>query len=153
MKFLWKKKSLQRVFNYFCNMKSLPDLKPFITFRTSRSGGKGGQHVNKTESKAELIFDLTGCTVFPEKDFQLLMKRLRNKLNQEGELIIISEKYRSQISNKEDALHKLKAILTKALTPEKKRIKTKPTKASLENKKVSKTRRSAVKAMRKKPDA
>lgn len=119
-------------------------------FRTSKSSGSGGQHVNKTESKVELVFDVMHSVALTDEQKNILSSRLEKDLI-DGVLHVVSSEDRSQIKNKEIAIKKLFQKLEKALKPVKKRKKTKPTKAALEKKRVGKTKRSEIKSLRRKP--
>ncbi|GGH19543.1 alternative ribosome rescue aminoacyl-tRNA hydrolase ArfB [Pedobacter zeae] len=103
-----------------------------VTFKTSRSGGKGGQNVNKVSSKVELIFDLETAVSFNEDEKTLLRSRLENRLDAEGLLHIISQEDRSQLLNKEKTIVKLIDLLKRSLTVQKKRKPTKIPKAVIE---------------------
>jgi len=119
-------------------------------FKTSKSSGSGGQHVNKTESKVELVFDVVQSAALTDEQKFVLCSRLEKELI-DGVLHVISFEQRSQIKNKEIAVKKLFQTLEKALKPVKKRKKTKPSKAALEKKRVGKTKRSEIKSLRRKP--
>ncbi|WP_343522419.1 alternative ribosome rescue aminoacyl-tRNA hydrolase ArfB [Pedobacter sp.] len=103
-----------------------------VTFKTSRSGGKGGQNVNKVSSKVELIFDLETAVSFNEDEKTLLRSRLENRLDAEGLLHIVSQEDRSQLLNKEKTIVKLIDLLKRSLTVQKKRKPTKIPKAVIE---------------------
>ncbi|MFD2583809.1 alternative ribosome rescue aminoacyl-tRNA hydrolase ArfB [Pedobacter vanadiisoli] len=103
-----------------------------VTFKTSRSGGKGGQNVNKVSSKVELIFDLETAVSFSEDEKILLRSRLENRLDAEGLLHIVSQEDRSQLLNKEKTIVKLINLLKRSLVVQKKRKPTKIPKAVIE---------------------
>jgi ribosome-associated protein len=122
-----------------------------VSFRTSRSSGPGGQHVNKTESRVELIWNLqqTECLADPQK--KLLAGRIRNRLTEDGTLILVSEKYRSQHRNREEVTQRFLHLVEAGLKPVKKRRPTKPTRASVEKRIQSKKIRGEVKRSRRHP--
>lgn len=123
-----------------------------ITFKTSRSGGKGGQHVNKVATKVELIFHIGQSLLFSDEEKLRLQEKLEGKLDLEGNIHIISQKDRSQLANKEDAIEKLIILLTKALHVHKKRKPTKVPKSVIEKRLESKLATSSKKQNRKRPD-
>lgn len=125
------------------------DILPELTFRTSRSGGSGGQHVNKTESKVEVSFDILQSVIIDEATREILLHKLKNKLS-EGVLSVYSQEDRSQVRNREKAVQKLLETLEKALVPVVKRKKTKVSKAAKAKRKESKIKKSEVKENRKK---
>lgn len=125
---------------------------PEIQFITSRSGGKGGQHVNKVESRVQLIFPLRDSELLTESEKERLLERLGNKLTKEGTLIINSEESRSQARNRRIALDKLKDQIGEALKPVKKRRATKPTKSSQTKRLKSKKQKGEKKRLRGKID-
>jgi ribosome-associated protein len=110
-----------------------------VQFSASRSGGPGGQNVNKVNTKIELRFPVQESEVLDENQKQLILLKLKNRINNENELLITSSTERSQWRNKEKATHKFFELIEKALTKPRKRKKTKPTAASrlkrIENKK------------------
>lgn len=103
-----------------------------IQFKTSRSGGKGGQNVNKVSSKVELIFDIRNSYSLDEPQKEKLLLKLSSKLDTDGLLHVVSQTSRSQIDNKKIAIEKLHKLLENGLKETKKRIATKPKKGAKE---------------------
>ena len=108
------------------------DLDNELNFSFSRSGGPGGQHVNKVNTKVELRFAITDSMVLTEDEIAILLEKLAKQINQEGELIIIAQETRSQLKNKSKAKEKFYDIINKALKPKKKRKPTTISKAAKE---------------------
>ena len=123
-----------------------------IRFNTSRSGGPGGQHANKTETQVELRFNIPESQVLVDSEKQRLMQKLSSKLTKEGELIITSESKRSQVQNKEEAREKFFSMIEQALKRPKKRKPTKPTRSSKKKRLQEKKKHSEKKDLRKPPD-
>lgn len=121
-----------------------------LSYKTSRSGGKGGQNVNKVESKVEIGFDVVNSQVLSEETKQKILNR-KSLADVSGCIRVISEKHRSQLENKEEARKKLIHLLQNILRPVKKRKPTKPTKASKRKKQESKIKHSEKKQNRRKP--
>ena len=103
-----------------------------VSFKTSRSGGKGGQNVNKVSSKVELNFDIQRSGLFSKDQKTLLTEKLSNRINSEGILQVITEEERSQYLNKERSLEKLLVLIGQALQRPKPRKATKPKKSAVE---------------------
>ena len=103
-----------------------------VEFKVSRSGGKGGQHVNKVSSRVELKFDIPGSQLFTEDQKARLLVKLAHRINADNTIRVVSDEERSQLMNKERALHKLYNLLKKGLFQEKVRKATKPKKSSIE---------------------
>lgn len=120
-------------------------------FTASRSGGPGGQNVNKVNTKIELRFDITGSTVFTETQKQRLITKLKNRINSDGVIVLFESSERSQLKNKQKAIAKFIHLIEKALTPVKRRIKTKPTKSSELKRLDKKKQQSTKKQLRQKP--
>jgi ribosome-associated protein len=125
------------------------DFKDEFVFQASRSGGPGGQNVNKVSTKVELRFNIEASVLLNEDEKILISQKLINKINKEGELILVSQSERSQLKNKDKVISKFYMLLIKVLTPRKKRLKTKPTKASVEKRLESKRVQATTKANRK----
>jgi ribosome-associated protein len=124
-----------------------------LVWRFSRSGGPGGQSVNTTDSRVELVFDLAGSASVPEPLRRRALARLDHRLV-EGTVVVVASEYRSQHRNREAARHRLAELLATAFAPPPPRRRpTRPTKGSKERRLSGKKRRSDVKAMRRRPDA
>lgn len=119
-------------------------------FEFARSGGPGGQHVNKTNSAAVLRWNVLSTQSFSEEEKSILLQKL--PLTKDGDILIRSEEFRNQEQNKSKCLEKLDQLLEKAFFKPKKRKKTKPTRASRERRHTSKRKRSEIKKLRNKKD-
>ncbi len=117
---------------------SKEDLLREVTFKTSRSSGKGGQNVNKVSSKVELNFSISNSVLFTEGEKLLLEQRLSGRINDDGVLQVITQEDRSQLRNKEISLEKLILLLRNALHRPKLRKPTKPGKTAIEKRLKSK---------------
>ena len=130
----------------------LPELERELVFGTSRSSGKGGQHVNTTETRVEIHFNIASSQLLTEQQKEMLLLKLGHRLSSEGSLRMYSQKSRSQASNKEDVVTRFYALIAKSLRPVKKRIATRPGKAQKENRLEGKKAVSQKKELRKPPE-
>ena len=126
------------------------DLSSEFKFSASRSSGPGGQNVNKVNSKVELRFNVNESELLSENEKFMINLHCRNRINSEGELVITVQTDRSQLKNKAEAIEKLYQLITKALTPRKKRKPSTPTKTSIERRLKLKKESSEKKQLRKK---
>ncbi|MBN1132491.1 MAG: aminoacyl-tRNA hydrolase [Bacteroidales bacterium] len=128
------------------------DLLNEVRFKTTRSSGPGGQHVNKTESRVELYWNVQASSLLGEDEKALVMKRLRNRISGQGDLILAGEKFRSQVKNREEVSERFIELIKRSLKPVKKRKPTRPTKAAKERRIEAKKRRGALKKKRRDTD-
>ena len=126
------------------------DIQNEVELKTSRSGGKGGQNVNKVETRVEARFHIAGSKLFTDEQKEILFKKLQHKLSQHGYLIITCNEARTQLENKQKVLQKMNQLLNLALVEQKKRVKTKTPKAVIEKRLESKRRNSETKSLRRK---
>lgn len=133
-------------------------IKPGITvpnwelwFSTSRSSGAGGQHVNKTESRVTLHWDLANSSALTPGQKTRASRRLRGRLDKDGVLQIHAEEHRSQHQNKDAAIKRFAALLAAALEVPKRRIATRPTRGSIERRITAKKLRGDTKRLRQRP--
>lgn len=122
-----------------------------LTERFLRADGPGGQHVNRTESAVELRFDVARSPSLPDVVRARVLARHDRRLTDDGVLVIQARRFRDQSRNRADARERLVELLRAALVPPKKRVATRPTRASKERRLVGKKRRGAVKRDRARP--
>lgn len=119
-----------------------------LTYRATRAGGPGGQHVNTSSTRVELVWDVAGTTSLSETQRKRIMSKLGNRISQEGLLQLSDASTRSQHRNREAVTARLTELLAEALVVPKRRKKTRPSRASKERRLKAKKRRSEVKRLR-----
>jgi len=122
-----------------------------LTYRATRSGGPGGQHVNTSSTRVELVWDVGASPSITEEQRELIRTKLANRISGEGTLLLAASEHRSQHQNKEAVTGRFADLLRAALIVPKKRKKTRPPRGASEARLRAKKQRSQVKKMRSGP--
>ncbi|MES2830138.1 MAG: alternative ribosome rescue aminoacyl-tRNA hydrolase ArfB [Bacteroidota bacterium] len=127
------------------------DILKCVYFKTSRSGGKGGQNVNKVSSKVELVFHIPSAGFLTDEEKDILLKKLHKRLDSDFNIHVVSQEDRSQLMNKERTIVKLISLIKFALTIQKKRVPTRIPKGVIKKRLANKHLIATKKEYRKKP--
>jgi ribosome-associated protein len=119
-----------------------------LRFRFARSSGPGGQHVNRSATRVELLFDVAGSPSLTEAQRERVLKTLASYIDSEGVLHLASQTFRSQLRNREEVVERFRMLMHKAMRIPKRRRPTRPSRAARERRLTSKRRRSELKRQR-----
>jgi ribosome-associated protein len=119
-----------------------------LRFRFTRSGGPGGQHVNRSATRVELLFDVAGSHSLTEAQRERALKALAPYIDSDGILHLISQTFRSQLRNREEVVERFQTLMRKAMRVPKRRRPTQPSRAAQERRLASKRQRSELKRQR-----
>ena len=119
-----------------------------LTFKTSRSGGPGGQNVNKLNTRVTVLFDVAGVSSLSDEQKRQVRSRLSNRIDKHGVLRVVSQKHRSQEANRQAAVERLQQLLQEALKPRPVRRKTKVPARAHERRLREKKQRGLLKRLR-----
>jgi len=122
-----------------------------LVIRATRAGGPGGQHVNKTSTRVEVVWNVRGSSSLSEEQRVVLLDRLAARLDHRGRIRVVEAGSRSQTRNRDVAVARLRKLISDALRPRKRRVPTKPTAASREQRLTEKRKRGEKKRERRRP--
>lgn len=126
-----------------------------LGFRFARSSGPGGQHVNRSATQVELLFDVAGSSSLNETQRRRVLRRLKSRIDKESILHLVSQETRSQLRNREEVVERFQVLMREALQIPKRRLPTRATRAARERRLATKRRRREIKRGRRpvQPDA
>ena len=126
-----------------------------LSFKFARSSGPGGQHVNRTATQVELLFDVASSPSLNETQRRRVLRKLKSRIDKEGVLHLVSQETRSQLRNREEVVERFQELMREALRIPKRRLPTRPTRAARERRLATKRRQSETKRRRRpvQPDA